>query len=173
MESVNSVQATNSDHCMISAVFNLKAIAVRKQQIEIRNMSKYSPENFQFFLSNSLDNLFLDNSQTPETQVQMLTAAIESAADICCPRIKITVKKQHSKWVDKRIREHIVKRNNWHKLYLINHDQPNWRQGYAEYCYNQFKKERNLVKTLLSKTKSENYANEVKILKTLKMPGEN
>ena len=46
MESVNSVQATNSDHCMISAVFNLKAITVRKQQIEIRNMSKYSPENF-------------------------------------------------------------------------------------------------------------------------------
>ena len=94
---------------MISAVFILKAIAVRKQQIKIRNMSKYSPENFQFFLSNSLDNLFLDNSQTPETQVQMLTAAIESAADICCPRIKITVKKQYSKWVDKRVREHIVK----------------------------------------------------------------
>ena len=98
----------------------------------------------------------------------MLTAAIESAADICCPRIKITVKKQHSKWVDKNIREHIVKRNNWHKLYLFNHDQPNWRQGYAEYCYNQFKKERNLVKTLLSKTKSEYYANEVNNIKNSK-----
>ena len=161
VESFNSVHCTSSDHNLISCVFKLKVQSVRRQFIEIRNMSKYDPRDFQFLMANSVCNHDFTYDQEPETQVQILTAMMESAADLTCPRIKIEMKAKHTKWANPEFSKLIKERNTWHKEYLRYHDCNDWRLGYSYYCYNNFKKFRNKVKTEQTKIKKKYYESEV------------
>ena len=51
----------------------------------------------------------------PEVQVQMLTAALEAAADVCAPYRNICVKKNHTKWMSEELREMINSRDAWYR----------------------------------------------------------
>ena len=102
----------SSDHNLVMVTRKGSASAVRNQYRTQRNMSSFSKDDFCYILNNlDLDPIL--SVQSPETQVQMLTAALEVAADITAPFATFSVKKNHTKWLSPEIRDLMQQRDAW------------------------------------------------------------
>ena len=114
--SVSNFKCSGSDHNMVSVIRKGKIEQVRPQFRTSRNMSNFSRDDFLFILNNlDLDPILTEPS--PEKQVQMLTAAIEVAADITCPFVTFSVKKNHTRWMTAELKNLIQCRNAWFSDY--------------------------------------------------------
>ena len=116
--SVSNFKNSSSDHNMISVIRRGDSKLVRSQYRTSRNMSKFNKTDFLYILNNlDLDPIL--EVRSPEQQVQMLTAALEVAADLVCPFVSFEVKKHHTKWMTAELRELISSRDSWFKEFAM------------------------------------------------------
>ena len=113
---VTSTRNTGSDHDMIGVIRRGNEKIIRTQFRRARNMANFSRDDFMFALNNlDLDPILYQPN--PEVQVQMLTAAIEVAADITCPYVKFVVKKKHTKWMTPELKSLMEARDAWFRVF--------------------------------------------------------
>ena len=147
--SVSNARNSGSDHNMIGVIRRGEEKFLRVQYRRSRNMSNFSKSDFLFILNNlDLDPIL--SVPSPETQVQMLTAALEVAADITCPYVNFTVKRNHTKWLTPDLKEIMEARDSWFKEYRATRD----ADAHANY-----RRLRNRVNTELKKAKTRFYKN--------------
>ena len=115
--SVSNFRCSGSDHNLISVVRKGEVKLIRNQFRRSRNMSKFCKVTYLWLLNQTnLDPILTEPN--PETQVQLLTAAMEAAADICCPYVNFTIKKNHTKWMTSDLKDLISCRDSWYKEFV-------------------------------------------------------
>ena len=112
--SVSNTRVSCSDHNMIGVIRRGCSKLIRSQYRTSRRMSGFRVDDFLFVLNN-LDLSTILTVRCPEQQVQMLTAALEVAADLTCPHVTFEVKKHHTKWMSPELRELMSSRDSWFK----------------------------------------------------------
>lgn len=153
--SVSNTNNFGADHNTVSVIRRGDEKVLRNQYRRARNMSNFRKDDFLFVLNNlDLDPILVEPS--PEVQTQMLTAAIEVAADITCPFVNFKVKKNHTKWMNPDLKKLIEARDAWFVRYKTTNN-PNDHAMYRQY--------RNKVNHEIKKAKKLYYATSINNIK--------
>ena len=106
-----------TDHSLIGVTRETKKETLRPQYVYRRSRAFYTKSELIYILL-GLDLDIIKEEDDPETQVTMLTAAINVAMDVICPEKLIMDKKKHGHWLDGDIKLLIQKRDVIFKNYM-------------------------------------------------------
>ena len=147
--SVSNYRNSGSDHNMIGVIRRGETKIMRNQYRTSRDMSKFRQEDFVYILNN-FDFNPIFSQPSPETQVQMLTAALEVAANVTCPYVNYTVRKNHTKWLSPQLKELMNQRDFAYKRYKAVGD---------AFTFSEYRRLRNKVIHEIKKEKRDFYKN--------------
>ena len=145
-----------ADHHAVSCTINLKKQRMTPFQIHRRNCANYSPEIFQIkrmHLSNQLNLMY--ETDSIDTQVQILTDNFLLALDSCAPVEVKLIKRPSARWMTETIK-------NINKKYILSHEYKSIVEDTAKLQKEtEYKQEKMIVRKLIKKSKMQLYHEEL------------
>ena len=142
-----------ADHHAVSCTINLRKQRMTPFQIHGRNCANYSPEIFQIklmHLSNQLNLMY--ETDSIDTQVQILTDNFLLALDSCAPVEVKLIKRPSARWMTETIKNEI------NKKYILSHEYKSIVEDTAKLPKEtEYKQEKMIIRKLIKKSKMQHY----------------